>query len=317
MTLGRISLGLRWPAGDRLLLLVGVVALLATGSAFWLAWQAVNDAEEQVEHERLGLVKLAAVHADHVLVEAFFELEVVAGFVDVGSDGGQVTAADFSTPLLLLDVEGQATAIGGDGSALLEVDPRALEVATTLAGAADRLISESFLLPATGHLTVALGMPIFDDGGAPRSTVVGFLNVDEHIQHDLAEITEQFGESAHADIVDASGGVLASTDDEAEGMDGHHIDFYGRAASEQLPTVELVPHADGSPPHVVAYAPMGAAPWGVALGASEADTFGAPDARRRELVRAAIASTVTLVFGVLLVTVEVGRRTPGEVGSSE
>jgi len=314
---GGVRLGVRRPRGSGLLVVVAVVALLATGSAFWLAWQTVNDAEEQVEQERLGLVKLAAVHADHVLVEAFFELEVVAGFVNVGTDAGQITAADFSTPLLLLDVEGQATAIGGDGSALLEVDPRALEVATTLAGAADRLISESFLLPATGHLTVALGMPIFDDGGVPRSTVVGFLDVDAHIRDDLAEITEQFGASAHADIVDGDGAVIASTDEGADGADGHHADFYRRAARERVPTVELVPHADGSPPHVVAYAPMGGAPWGVTLGASAADTFRVPDARRRELVGAAIASVVTAVFGMLLVSVEVERRAPDEVDSPE
>ena len=69
--------------------------------------------------------------------------------------------------------------------------------------------------------------------------------------------------------------------------------------------VELVPHPDGSPPHIVAYAPLGGAPWGVALGASEADTFATPDARRRQLISAAIASAVTLALGLLLVTVEV------------
>lgn len=313
MTLGRISLGLRRPGDPRPLLVIGIVAVLATGSALWFGWQTVNDVEERVQHERLGLAKLAAVHADHILSEAFFELEVIAEFVNLGTSDGQITAADFSTPLLLLDVEGEATVIGGDGSAMQAVGLQEAEVAATLAGATDRSISESFVLPTTGHLTVAVSIPIFDDSGVHRNSVVGFLDLDEHVRHDLAAITEQFGASAHADIVDAEGAVLASTEHEADVAEGHHVDFYRRAASEQLPVVEVVPHLDGSPPHVVAYAPMSAVPWGVTLGASEADTFRAPDARRRELVRVVIASAVTLVFGVVLVAVEVRRREPVEV----
>jgi hypothetical protein len=308
VTFGRVSIRLRWPGGHWPILVLSVVASLAAVSAFWLALRTVNDAEDRIERSRLGLAELAAALADHILTEAFFELEVVAESVSLNRKGQRAAVANFNAPLFLLDTDGQATAIGESGALRSGVDPRVVEIATRFAGATDRLVSGSFTLPATGLPTVALAIPIFDDHGGHTKTIVGFMDVDEHLRNDLAEVTAQFGVSAHADIVDAQGLVLASAEREADGTPGHHPDFYRRAASQRLPTVELVSHTDGSPPHVVAYAPMGGAPWGVALGASEEETFRAPDARRRELISAAIASAVTLSLGMLLVAVEVRGR---------
>ena len=293
MTLGRAGVRLRWPGGHWPALVIGVAAALATGSAFWLAFQTVGDAEERIERERLGLVELAAAHADHTLLEAYFE------------------ATNFSVPLLLLDARGEMTAVGGSGPLRSTLAPQAAEVAANLAGTTDRSISRSFLLPESAHTVVALSIPIFDDRGIHTGTVVGFLDVDEHIRGDLAAVTAQFGATAHTDVIDARGIVIASSDHDSHGNSRHHADFYRHAASQRIPTVEGVPHADGSPPHVVAYAPMGGAPWGVALGASEADTFLVPDARRRELVSAAIASAVTFALGMLIVTVEVRGKSGG------
>ena len=313
MTIGPICLRWRQRSGHWSLLVLGIVAVLAMGSAFWLGWQATNDTEERIESGRLGLAELAAAHADHIVTEAFFELELVAEIVRLDAESERAPATNFSAPLLLLDVAGGATAIGAGASPRPAIDPRVAEIAATLVAGTDRSVSEPFVLPATGHPTVALSIPLFDDGGVHTGTVVGFLDVDEHLRTDLQELTEQFGASAHVDLIDGQGAVLASSEHDPDaaglegldGADGHHVDFYRRAASERRPMVELVPHPDGSPPHIVAYAPLSGAPWGIALGASEADTFATPDARRRQLVGAAIASAVTLALGLLLVTVEV------------
>jgi hypothetical protein len=311
MTLWGVRFRLRRPGGSWPVLVIGISAALVTVSALWLASQSIDDTEDRIEQERLALAELAAVHADHILTEAFFELEVVAKSIRPGSDAERTVVTNFSAPLLQLDTEGRATAIGESGSFGSAVDPRAAEIAATLSGTTDRSISASFVLPVTGHHTVALSIPIFDDHGAP-GTIVGFLDVDEHIRDDLARVIAQFGESAHADVVDAQGILIASSAHEADETPEDHADFYRRAVSDRLPTVELIPDADGSSQHVVAYAPMGGAPWGVALGANEADTFRAPDARRRELVSMSIASTVTFAFAVLLITVEVQGRPRGE-----
>ncbi len=88
---------------------------------------------------------------------------------------------------------------------------------------------------------------------------------------------------------------------------GDHPDFYEEMAEARTPSVERVPHETDGPEgdqsrwHIMAYAPLRDAPWGIAIGASEAETVAGANELRRTLVILGVASVAVLLVGGVLV----------------
>ena len=60
--------------------------------------------------------------------------------------------------------------------------------------------------------------------------------------------------------------------------------------------------------HVMAYSPLRGAPWGLAIGSSEGETFAVADEGRRTVVRLGAAALAAIVVGAMLAGAISGTR---------
>jgi len=168
-------------------------------------------------------------------------------------------------------------------------------------------------------------VPVYDNEGSRRGTLVGLLDLTEPLVTDLVEPARILGSTGHADLVDERGLVhadlvderglvLASTSPSHVLQAGDHPELYDAVARDRVPNVKRVAHnadatnLDQSPWHVMAYVPLRTAPWGVAMGASEAEVLASVSRLRTRFIAIGAASLVTLLAGGAL-AVGVRRRT--------
>ncbi len=301
------------------------LAILAAVVPFLLfAWQAVGDTKAEIETERLRLAQMAAAQADRILSEAFFEIELASALFPISEDDmlpdseGQPLrtlygqAASFSAGVLFLDSEGKIVLAEPSTAATgLDRGPAAQALAAG-AGAQSRQVSEPFASATTGNATTALSVPIYDEDGQRVGTAIGLVDLTEPLISDLVEPAQLLGITGHADLVDERGLVLASTESGHVMTSGDHPDFYRRMAERRIAAIERVAHepddvhGDQSRWHVMAYAPLRNAPWGITIGASEGETMRAAHELRRTLVILGVASVAVLIVGAVLVI----RRVP-------
>lgn len=296
-----------------------VASLGAVVPFVMLAWEAASDTESDLKAERLRLAELAAAQADRILTEAFFELELASAlspsYEEAGqeSEGGPLRtlygrATMFKAGILLLDGDGELVlAVPERETAGVERGLRAHLLAFS-AAETDRSVSEPFVSVATGHATAALSVPLYDDSGQREGTLIGLMDLAEPLISGLVEPARFLGPAGHADLVDERGLVLASTEPQHVMTAGDHPAFYRRMAELRSPAIEKVRHepsdirGDQSRWHIMAYAPLRNAPWGIAIGASEESTLQtAREFRRNLIVFALVSLTVLLVGGVLVI----------------
>ncbi len=296
---------------------------------FAFGWHAVAETEREAERRMLELAQLAATQADHILMEAFFEVELMAsraladGTVSGGCFAGDPPGAvdgepaNFSSVLFVLDCEGEVvfTELTGE---YVRLDQEAAGGLFALAASAtDRYISPSFTSPTSGHPMVGLSLPLFGEGGVRLGTISGLIDLEQHFSADLFEVVEGIGRSAHADLIAEQGAVIASTSHAQSGARGAHPGFYeemagaGGSSVRRVPYVASLGEAGGSHLHVMAYSSLGGAPWGVAIGASEAETLEAGQRLRRTLIRLGAAAAAALLVGAALVALTVPRGAVG------
>jgi hypothetical protein len=296
------------------LIVLAVTVAVATTLPIVAAISALREVQSTAETSLLTVSTMAALQADRLLIEQFFELELLAASVGDESD----MDAD---PLLrsLRTVYGQlATLSSGvvwfdENGDVIFAEP---ESSTHLGANADRImsgvavdvrhVSMPYLSPTTGHVEVALSVPVYRNDGSRRGTLVGLLDLTEPLVTDLIEPARILGSTGHADLVDERGLVLASTNPSHVLEAGDHPELYDAVAQDRVPIVERVPHSadaaslDQSAWHVMAYAPLRIAPWGVAMGASEAEVFEPVSRLRTRFVAIGAASLVTLLAGGVL-----------------
>jgi hypothetical protein len=272
-------------------LTAAVVMALGTG---WMAAETTDRMESEVRVGRLALAQLAAGQADRLIAEAFFELEIAA--IEGDEPTGPLPGTVFHREVQVVDQQGNPL----DGA----VPPSPPELARAIeqaSAADDRLVSMPWLDPANGHTMVALGLPVYDADGTRSRTVVGVMDLAEPLLADLFVPAARLGPDGHADVLDERGIVLASTDPEHVLTPGHHADFYAEVATARVPIVgpaaHLHPEEDEyHEPHVMAYAPLQNAPWGVALGSAQSATLsGVSDVRKRFVVFG-VAGLITLLL---------------------
>ncbi len=299
----------------------GLVAILltavavATLPAIWFGWFALDDVRTEVDEGRLRLAELAATQADRVVTEAFFEIELMAQAIQLHGPGG----ASEARAAALRTAHGQAASfhagvlfIGPDATVIIEEPARRATdtgipaVLEEAASRDDRSVSRPWLEEASNHIVAALGVPVFSADEERVGTMVGILDLAEPLVSDLVVPAARLGPTGHADLVDERGMVLASTNPAHLLTAGDHPDFYGRMAITRTSGVERVAHDPGalsldrSEWHVMAYAPLQNAPWGVAMGASDTETYEPVARLQRRLIVLGAASAVVLLLGAAL-----------------
>ncbi|MEE9266290.1 MAG: cache domain-containing protein, partial [Gammaproteobacteria bacterium] len=306
-------------------ILLGAIVAATVPSAFFV-WVAIGDTKDEIDTERLHLAQFAAAQADRILSETFFEIELASALISSRQEAtpseseGQPLrtlyggGASLSAGVLFLDGEGALVLAEPEVIALGLGRERETQILADARHAAGRSVSEPFILWATGHVVTALSVPVYGNDGQRMGTVIGLLDLAEPSITDLVEPARRLGVTGHADLVDERGIVLASTEHDHVMTPGDHPDFYQRAAVKRVATVAQVAHepdgvgVDQSKSHIMAYAPLRNAPWGIAIGASEGETMRTANQLRRRLIILGAASAATLLVGAVLATLRIPAR---------
>ncbi|MEE9324820.1 MAG: ATP-binding protein [Dehalococcoidia bacterium] len=300
-----------WP---RLVIAVTVGFLILFGIFSLLSLKAVNDSTERILTERLVITQMAAREIDRLLERGFHELEKATEFAAFDPDAPSLTeeahmlahaygrVGTLSLGVYFLDTQGRV---------VLSEPPGKLPQGADLSGEAHinkvketgtRSVSDPFVDPTTGKPAVALTIPIFNSDGARIAMLSGLIDLSsEEILGSLRH-SRDIGQTGHAELVDSRGLIVASTDFGAFLKPGEHIELYLRMFQTGETGVETVPyvpwHATAEEKqdehHVMAFVPLSSAPWGMAVGGTDRETFAPVTTLRNTILLAGAVSLIIL-----------------------
>lgn len=310
------NLGL-WPR-MALAVTVGFAALYLTFS--FLSTRALQATTERLYEQRLLIAQIAADQIDSFLEQGLMALEGPVHHVDIQEQGSALVdvahvldnereLSMFVPGYVLLDASGRSVlshpaALYPAGTQLSNLP----HLAQALAGG-QPTISEPFEAPLDERSVVALTVPLHDG-----ESIFGYLSglIDLHGESFSGPLVRAttLSESEHAVVVDEQGRVVVSTFYIDPLSPGEHHTFYVRAMAERAPTVQTVPFEMDLPGeplghlHVMAFAPLQNAPWGVSLGGDEAEIL----AGVRQLRSGLFILGIGALIGVWLLTLLGTRR---------
>jgi len=274
---------------------VGFVALFGVFSL--LALRAVADSTDRILEERLVIARMAAGELDRLLGRAFGELDATTRFARFDPAAPSLEdeshllehahgrLGGLSLGVYFLDAEGRLVR-SATGARTRVAFARASYVRRALA-TRRRTVSAPFR-GKDGRPVVALAVPILDSEGRPRSVLVAMLAVAGRPVHAALAHATRLGHTGHAELVGRGGIVIDSTERGESLAPGEHRSFYRRMLRERAEGVENVPYepwraeleSRRGEHHVMAFAPLSSAPWGVTVGGTDTETF-APVRRLR------------------------------------
>ena len=155
-----------------------------------------------------------------------------------------------------------------------------------------------------GRTAVVLAVPVFGNDG--RSTAVLGIAIwpDEWIVDDLVAGARGVANTGHAELIDQAGNVIVSSEPGHALGPGEHPDFYGPLLAHHAVGVGLtapvgpIDPADQGQRHEMAFVSLHSAPWGIALGGTEAELAADGSQWQEQLIR---FGGLTLVLALLLV----------------
>jgi len=290
---------------------IALVVILTTFTLVGL--QAVNDSREQALQERLVSAKMIASHLDLTLSHVLRMLGVTSDLLTPALEQNDLVRAGeilnnayeqlgiFKHNLFLLD---------RDGSVLLIVSgPASLCVGSNISGqpfisqamrSSGPLVAEQQCYLSDGTSIVCVASPIKDSAGEIIGLVAGSVDIADPGIGGFVN-TFRLGETGYAQIVDASGAVLANT---PRDMPAGEIDHQGRLAGliEAKEAVVAGCHnchktedAVERQRDILAFAPLNAAKWGVTIRQSEKEVFAQARDLQRKFGYLAILSILAVV----------------------
>ncbi len=305
--LSRRNLWLRLALG----LSLGFLALFAAFSA--LGELALQQSAERIRAERLVIAQITAFELDQLLAQAVAELERVRAFADfdpADPDRAAETAilahtyspsGPFSAGIAFLDsrgvvIEALPPTLGADLGSMPFVREALASRQTS--------ISEPFPNPAGDRPLAAVSVPIFA-GERFIGLLTGLIDLGSQPVAALLDEAATIGRSGHAVIFDSAGRSLASTYPVPLFAPGEHGAFFREAMARGTPVVASVPYEldlPGEPlghPHVMAAAFLLRAPWGVAVGGDEDETYAGLGWLRLGLIALALGA-LSAIWGATL-----------------
>lgn len=273
------TLGL-WP---RMALAISLGFLVLFVAFMVLSERALRDSQQHLLEERLAITKLVASQIDSLLLEATAELQEVDNLIRFNNiDIHAPNAAD-----RLQNLYGQ---IGLFRSGMVIMTPAGVVLSTYPEDIYDRgadlsheihvaavlaeqtpTISDPFLHPIDAIPVTAITAPIENE----RETIgllTGLMRLDGQGVIMPLYRAKIVGQTEHAVLVDAQGRALASTFQLPFLSPGEHQTFYQTAMEAGEPVIDTaafeldLPNEPLGHRHVMAFAPLEAAPWGLAVG---------------------------------------------------
>jgi PAS domain S-box-containing protein len=302
------QLPLRWRIGALVLLgLAGIFTLFGLlGSAL------AQDGRQRTIDQWSSLTVSTARFIDSEIESQFDRLAALSVRVrDTQSDPvrrSQVLADGFTRPgsfvagAFLLDASGAivwSEAAGPDAlGAFVQADPHVRDL---LVGG-DRYVSgvEAF----GGRAAVILAVPVVATDGRSIGVLGVAIRPDDWIVDDLVAGARGIANTGHAELIDQAGNVIVSSEPGHVLGPGEHPDFYGPLLGHHGPTVGLTAPvgpadpADQGQRHEMAFVSLQSAPWGLALGGSEAELTADANRWQQQLV---LFGGLTLALALLLV----------------
>jgi nitrate/nitrite-specific signal transduction histidine kinase len=280
----------------RIMLLVTVGLIAATAPLGVMGIGMLRAVTDRILDERLAVARSTAGHLDDRLTQELRQLDqlgrriapLLAGGDLEGVRRGLASAAPgldlFSGGLFVADRRGAPAVIelgGGPRAAL----PAAAADAVRGALERGRPRVSGLVRTAEGAPAVVVTVPIPDRTGAAAGVIGGVLLLPSPVLQAFVDRLT-VGTTGHAAVVSEGGIVLASSEPEEISTRGEHPEFVSRLIPTRRAAVGLAEGTDpaGRPErHVMAFAPLSAAPWGLMVGQDEAETYG-PIRRLRDRV---------------------------------
>jgi PAS domain S-box-containing protein len=304
----RVSgLALRWRIGALVLLgLVGIFTLFGL-----LGATLAHDGRERTIRQWSSLTVSTARFIDSEIETQFARLTAVSQRLAETADASRrdqllsdafVQPASFVAGAFLLDSGGtviwsQATSPAALSTFVL-ADPHVRD--PFAAGQHYASWVESF----EGGAAVILAVPVLGADGRSAGVLGLAIRPDKWIVDDLVAGARGVASTGHAELIDQAGNVIVSTEADHMLGPGEHPDFYGPLLAHHGTAVGLTAPvgpedlADQGQRHEMAFVSLQNAPWGLALGGSEAELTA--DANRWQ-DQLELFGALTLTLALLLV----------------
>ncbi|HEX8968071.1 MAG TPA: HAMP domain-containing protein, partial [Chloroflexota bacterium] len=281
-----------------------VVVAIVLAFAF-LGSQAVSQSTAATLQERQATAVVMARHLDDFVGDGQASLSVVA--TELVDDQGELErdrAGEvmdramqqlylYFATLMLLSPDGQPIATAPPVAAF-ELTPAAHAVLERARETQRQAVSNRLRLPTADTDGMLFVAPVVRNGRV-LALVAGTMPLPHPALTSLST-SLHLGETGHMEVIDADGQLLAS-----QGLDNEttteHPDFYLPMLRSGSAGVGRAYSAHEAEWHIMAFAPLSDAPWGVGVGQTEAETFAATvELRDRTLAAAAAALALTLGF---------------------
>ncbi len=269
---------------QRLLLVEGVLfAVVLAGVLSTTIWYA-NGLRGRIDRERLNATVALAGEVDRLLAEGITALQLLASAPPLEAEGapwpGNWMSTTFTGGLLWVSGDGRVArtdplAVAFAGADMRpHLDAAARGPAGTLAWGMERPEMPPVMAVAVPRPSTGVA-----GGGGPRRYVVGLIDLDESSVAKALRSAKLIGETGHADLVDARGVSMLSTErDHALRVADHgefYVDMFGRA--EHRADVAQVAYVEGGVDlqrdHVMGFEFLTSLPWAVTLGGDAAQTY--------------------------------------------
>jgi signal transduction histidine kinase/HAMP domain-containing protein len=289
---------------------IGFVVLFAGFSV--LGIRAVDASTNRILHERLTITEELAQDFDGLLQHRFSDLTAFDSRPSPPTVERRLLAEIYHasggafTSLALLDRRGEVLDSMGAGAPApgtrLAEQPYVAR-ALALSG---RGISKPFR-DSRGKPVVALSVPVRSVGNV-GGLLVGTLDLTGPDVMERLDAGKRLGSTGHAELVGPDGIALASTESGSALKAGEHLSFYREMLAAGQPGIANVPvtpnHAEpgslGHERHTMAFVRLSHAPWAVALGGTESETYAPARHLRQTLMLAGGGSLAALWLLTLL-----------------
>ena len=270
-----------------LVLTAGFVTLFGVFSLVSL--RVLDNSTQRILAEREVIAEIAAQRYDDLLSQAYYELDQATTFAafnpsapDLSNEKHMLAQAygrlgTFSLGVVFLDPQGRAVLVEPADGQMIGADYAGFPFIAQVLRTQQRSISDPFIDPRTGKPAVAVTIPILGANQRILSMLSGWIDLTAPAMRTPVEQARKLGETGHAELVDAHGMVIASTEGHGDVLQpGDHRQFYLRMLATHDEGVETVPEESGphaGEMHVMAFAPLTMTHWGIAVGGTEAETF--------------------------------------------
>ncbi len=253
-----------------------------------LSIRMVNDSTNRILEGRQVLTQMAADEIDALLIQGFYELEKATTFAQFDPQADSLEEeyhllahaygriGTFSLGVYFYDAMGKVIMTEPYYTPLIDADHSTELHIRQVIESGQRNISIPFVDPRTGAPTAALTIPIKNEQGQLISMLSGLIDLSGPNIRRPIEQALNLGHSGHAELVDSQGRVLVTTLSRPFLEPGDHYHWYQKMMAQKITGTETVldeHEGEENDLHVMAFAPLSIADWGVAMGGDATETF--------------------------------------------